>query len=61
MQDDEVFNDCQYSDHEFDDEVVSIDSQQNSMGDYFDDSSISNIDIISFLSHFFLVLTNSYE
>ena len=37
VQDDGVFNDCQYSDREFDDEVASIDSPQNSMNDDDDD------------------------
>ena len=35
MHDDGVFNDCQLSDQEFDDEIVSIDSQTDGM-DYND-------------------------
>ena len=31
MHDDGVFNDCQLSDQEFDDEIASIDSQTNVM------------------------------
>ena len=31
MHDDGVFNDCQPSDQEFDDEIASIDSQTNAM------------------------------
>jgi hypothetical protein len=31
MHDDGVFNDCQFSDQEFDDEIVSIDSQTDGM------------------------------
>ena len=37
VQDDGVFKDCQYSDHEFDDKIVPIDSQQNTMDDDDDD------------------------
>ena len=37
VQDGEVFNDCRYSDHEFDDEIASIDYQQNTK-DSDDDS-----------------------
>ena len=58
MQDDGVFNDCQYNDHEFGDEIVSIDSQQGMMDD--DDSSVLNIDV-SFLSQFLLSLNSYYD
>ena len=34
MHDDGVFNDCQFSDQEFDDEIAFIDSQTSMLVDY---------------------------